>query len=396
MRKSTLIVILVALIAASLPCDATASRQVDLGEAVLVLPDELRPRGEPVPIILHMHGAPATIEKAAAEARWIAPVLLFNRKGLSSVYTEPFRDPRLFPRLLDKTQKALADIWPAERPQVGRVFVSTFSAGFGGLRELLAVPEHFARIDGVILADSLYAGYAGDPAKRQIDPAKMVNFRKFAAEAAAGRKLMVVTHSAQIPPGYASTTETADDLIGHVGGKAEAVAEDWGDGWQLKQRYQKGRLLVLGFAGEGPDDHLRHLRRLGKIWLAALELDRRPAKAPNQASRAVTIPIDQGGEVHVAAVIARLAEATGVALDHPVADLPLSTRGLARGLTTSLFSETLGSAVAITFQPRSMVMTIDERQLGAAHCAAWRERLERLAGARPRRRGTARSMACVV
>jgi len=167
----------------------------------------------------------------------------------------------------------------------GRVFVSSFSAGFGGVRELLALPEHFVRIDGLILADSLYAGYVGDPAQRRIDPAKMAGFRKFAAEAAAGRKTMIVTHSAQVPDSYASTTETADDLIKHAGGQAVADDADSGDGWRLKRRLARGRLLVLGFAGQGPEDHMRHLRRLGKIWQTALEVDKhepadRSEKAP--------------------------------------------------------------------------------------------------------------------
>ena len=94
----------------------------------------------------------------------------------------------------------MAKEWPADDLKIGRVFVSTFSAGFGGARELLAVPAHFARIDGLILADSLYAGYVGKPGDHKIDPAKMVGFRKFAAEAAAGRKTMIVTHSAEYRP----------------------------------------------------------------------------------------------------------------------------------------------------------------------------------------------------
>jgi hypothetical protein len=249
-------------------------RRIDLGEAVMVLPEGYRPQGGRADVILHMHGTGPVVEKALVESGWQGPLLLFNRKGLSSVYSEPFRDPALFPRLLQKAQNAIASAWPTENPKIGRVFVSSFSAGFGGIRELLAVPEHLARIDGLILADSLYAGYIGDPSQRRIDPAKMAGFRQFAAEAAAGRKTMIVTHSAQIPTGYASTTETANDLIAHVGGKADSVDQDWGDGWQLKGRFAKGRLIVLAFAGDGPDDHMRHLRRIDKVWLAAIEVDR--------------------------------------------------------------------------------------------------------------------------
>jgi hypothetical protein len=257
-----------------------AVRRIDMGEAVLVLPADYRPRGGRADVMLHMHGSAPVVEKAVDESGWTAPLLLFNRKGLSSVYTEPFRDPALFTRLLEKARKEIAGAWPADDPRIGRVFVSSFSAGFGGTRELLAVRDHFARIDVVILADSLYAGYLGDPAQRQIDPAKIAGFRKFAVEAAAGRKTMIVTHSAQVPDGYASTTETAADLIRHIGGKATAVDEDWGDGWRLKRRFAKGRFLVLGFAGAGPEDHMRHLRRLGKIWQAAVEVDRHGAPNP--------------------------------------------------------------------------------------------------------------------
>jgi hypothetical protein len=262
---------------ASAPGPENSLRRIELGEAVLVLPAGYRPRGGRIDVMLHMHGAAPAVEKALGDSGWTGPLLLFNRKGLSSVYTEPFRDPALFTRLLEKAQKEIGSVWPADDPKIGRVFVSSFSAGFGGTRELLAVPAHFERINGVILADSIYAGYLGDPAQRRIDPATMAGFRKFAVEAAAGRKTMIVSHSAQVPDGYASTTETAADLIGYIGGKVTAVDEDWGEGWRLKRRFANGRFLVLGFAGAGPEDHMRHLRRLGKIWQAAVEVDRHGA-----------------------------------------------------------------------------------------------------------------------
>src|SRR5262249_8907132 len=137
----------------------------------------------------------------------------FNRNGLSSVYTAPFRDPRLFSELLDKVMKALNDNGLAKSPRPGRVVVSTFSAGFGGLREMLKVPEQVERIDAIVMADSLYCGYTGDPSDHRVDPELMAPFRRFAELAATGKKAFLLTHSSQVPEGYASTTETADDLI---------------------------------------------------------------------------------------------------------------------------------------------------------------------------------------
>jgi hypothetical protein len=74
-------------------------RRIDLGEAVMVLPEGYRPQGGRADVILHMHGAGSVVEKALVESGWQGPLLLFNRKGLSSVYSEPFRDPALFPLL---------------------------------------------------------------------------------------------------------------------------------------------------------------------------------------------------------------------------------------------------------------------------------------------------------
>lgn len=98
--------------------------------------------------------AQRVVEKALVNSGWHGPLLLFNRQGRSSVYSEPFRDPAQFPRILDKARQAISSAWPTENPKIGRVFVSSFSAGFGGIRELLAVPDHFAnrRLDPCRLA----------------------------------------------------------------------------------------------------------------------------------------------------------------------------------------------------------------------------------------------------
>ncbi len=246
---------------------SAAGRRFDLGdEATLFVPDGYRPREGLVNVVLHLHGAPSVIESALVDAKWPAVLIEFNRKGLSSVYTKPFADRTLFPRLLDRTLKAFAEAKLADAPRLGKVAVSSFSAGFGGVRELLKVPEHFERIDTLILADSLYCGYEGDPAAKKVDPALMAGFREFARKAASGSKTLVVTHSAQVPEGYGSTTETADDLIEVVGGKPTPARVDRGSGWVQVREFRKGGLVVLGFEGVGPEDHMRHLRRIATIW----------------------------------------------------------------------------------------------------------------------------------
>jgi hypothetical protein len=247
--------------------DGPAGRRFDLGgEATLFVPEGYRARDGVVDVVLHLHGAPRVIESALVEAKWSAVLIEFNRKGLSSVYTKPFADRTLFPKLLEGALRSLAEAKLVESPKLGKVAVSSFSAGFGGVRELLKIPEHFERIDTLILADSLYCGYEGDRAARKVDPGLMAGFREFAKRAATGSKTMVVSHSSQVPEGYASTTETADDLLQVVGGQATAGRVDRGEGWVQAREFRKGGLVVLGFEGVGPEDHIRHLRRIAILW----------------------------------------------------------------------------------------------------------------------------------
>ncbi len=114
-------------------------------------------------------------------------------------------------------------------------------------------------------------------------------------------------------------------------------------------------------------------------YWASLILLLSPGLAHAQATRSVEVPIGQAGEVQVADIVARLAQASGVALKRPVASLSLSTRGLARALTRTLLTETLGAEVAIAFQPDRMVLTIDDRILAPARRAEWLGRLRELA-----------------
>jgi hypothetical protein len=264
------------------PVESTPiGRRIELIEgATLFVPKGYRPSETGVMnVVMHLHGASSVIEPALIDSGWPAVLVVFNRKGLSSVYTGPFSDRTLFPRLMESARAAAKELGLAPEPKVGRVVVSSFSAGFGGVRELLKVPEHFARIDGLVMADSLYCGYAGDPSLRRVDPDLMAGFRKFAAEAAEGCKTFVLTHSAQSPGTYASTTETADDLIKAVGGTAEPSEVAWADGLRQTRKLSRGGFNVLGFSGTEGVDHMKHLRQISRVWRTYRELEAATAPA---------------------------------------------------------------------------------------------------------------------
>ncbi len=102
------------------------------------------------------------------------------------------------------------------------------------------------------------------------------------------------------------------------------------------------------------------------------------APAGAAAERRVEIPIGASGELEVAEIVSRLAAASGIALERPADGFSLSTRGLARSLTKTLLSETLGPEVSITFGPGVMLMTVDERILAPERREEWLRRLRDL------------------
>ncbi|MBL9212085.1 MAG: hypothetical protein JNL92_16625 [Opitutaceae bacterium] len=226
---------------------------------------------------LHLHGAPNVVEAqfTASGARGV--LVNVTLPGLSKIYADHFADDTRFAALLAATTDAVQRTHPLPARRLARVVVSSFSAGFGGVRQLLRQPAALARIDALVMADSIYCGYTGDPARRQVDPDLMAGFLRFAREAAEGRKQFVLSHSRQVPDGYASTTETADYLLSQLDlARASAATETWPGGLRPLTHARRGGFLVLGFDGEAPDDHMNHLRQLGAL-LARLTA---PASTP--------------------------------------------------------------------------------------------------------------------
>jgi D-alanyl-D-alanine carboxypeptidase/D-alanyl-D-alanine-endopeptidase (penicillin-binding protein 4) len=246
--------------------DPAAPRRVALGPATLSLPADWAGTAErgAVPIWIHLHGATDVVEREFAAIGSPGVLVTLSLPGLSRVYGEHFATPAVLPELIGEIERALraeaAGEWKA-----GRLTVSSFSAGFGGVRELLRQPDNEARIAALVMADSIYCGYAGDAPARRVDPELMAGFARFAQAAAEGRKRMVISHSAQVPEGYASTTETADYLLARVNGERAATDDEWPAGGRLQSRFARGHLEILGFAGERPEDHLWHLRSIGGL-----------------------------------------------------------------------------------------------------------------------------------
>jgi hypothetical protein len=240
-------------------------RRVELTVGRLFVPEGYRPEPAGIHLVLHLHGASWAAEQALVQSGWNAVVVSVVLNGLSAVYTEQFRDPAVFRAILSEVQDRAPDIGLAEGTRIRRVTVTSFSAGFGGVRELLRWDDIYQRIDTLVMADSIHAGFVGDPARRQVGPVAMEGFLRFARDAAAGKKTMVISQSAIRPDTYASTTETADYLLAQLGGQREALSEEWAPGLTCTSRFEQAGLHLYGFTGTTGPDHMKHLHYLALL-----------------------------------------------------------------------------------------------------------------------------------
>jgi hypothetical protein len=230
--------------------------------AQLWIPDNYHWRTDRrVDLLVHFHGDPATVCDNARRAGLNVVILTVNYRGLSSAYVGPFRDPQTFAALL---AEALASLHHHdsrfEQQQWDRIAVSSFSAGYGAIREILKSPDNRDRIAAVLLADSLYASTSGD-ADQPLD-SQMVDFKRWATEAAAGHKTLVVTHSSVATPGYQSTRSTADALLRHLDLEATPATSPALGPLAFERTAQQGNFWLWGVAGDTGEAHMLHLRQL--------------------------------------------------------------------------------------------------------------------------------------
>src|SRR5207253_11090247 len=131
---------------------------------------------------------------------------------------------------------------------------------------------YYSRVARVLLIDGLHTDYIGGqpgPQESQLDASKLEIFLRFARDAVAGKKQMIVTHSEIFPGTFASTTETADYLLKQLGLPRRAVVK-WGP-MQTQQlsEARAGKFLLVGYAGNSAPDHVDQLHSLPEYlrWL---------------------------------------------------------------------------------------------------------------------------------
>lgn len=206
-------------------------------------------------VMFHFHG------HEPVRKEWVkvmnGAVLVGVDLGIGSgPYESTFRSPDAFRRLMASVEKRVAERTGKKRVYIRKMGLSAWSAGYGAVESILRHPEFKQKVDAVVLLDGLHSANTEPMKSKQLEP-----FVEFARLAARRQRFMFVSHSSIIPPGYASTTETANFLIHALGGKPKAERPRGADPMGLERiaSYSRGNFHVRGYRGNDKMDHCAHI-----------------------------------------------------------------------------------------------------------------------------------------
>jgi hypothetical protein len=194
----------------------------------------------------------------------------------SATYARPFQNPARFQDWLRIVELELISRGAPTNTRVSSVDVSSFSAGYGAVREILKLETNRALIQRIVLCDSLYGGLAETNApypRRQVLAEHVEPWLVFAQAAARREKTFLLTTSDIETARYASTSECGAAVAAAAGAEFKPVTKDScaaarESEFPLVRRADLGRFNVWNYAGTNAQAHLTHVRHLADLWRA--------------------------------------------------------------------------------------------------------------------------------
>jgi len=234
-------------------------------------------------LFVHFHTVPWFTIQEHVRRGAREPLLVFALGEGSATYRAAFEDTNRFARVLALAEAELRARSGVTNARIGSVDVSSFSAGYGAVREILKSPECFRIIRRLALLDSMYGGLEPQttgntnrvPLRAHIDV-----WVPFAQAAVRGEKTFVITHS-QVPTSYASTGDCAGALLAKLGlalppVSANSMPAASDPDFPLLARADTNGLHVWSYGGTDAQAHLTHVRHLADVWQALDAPPRRP------------------------------------------------------------------------------------------------------------------------
>jgi hypothetical protein len=213
-------------------------------------------------LVVHFHGHEAIRKEFVKTGN--GAVLVGIDLGLGSgPYEERFADASLFPKIIASVEEHMKKRSGKENAHVRHLAVSSWSAGYGATSQILrqAIAK---KVEAVVLFDSLHAGYK-EGTQHEVRGVQIQQFVDYAKLAAKKERFMFMSHSSIIPPGYASTTETATYVVEEVGGHLKKADRKDVLGLEMIDRFDRGDLHVRGYEGNDKPDHCAHIGLMADV-----------------------------------------------------------------------------------------------------------------------------------
>ena len=241
---------------------------VRAGRKVVHIPADCRTADGSYDLVVHFHGDPRAVETAFDNAGVKAVLVVVNLGIGSGPYEKAFSQKGALDALLASVDEIVKKQCPMPERKLHRLALSSWSAGYGATYHILSHEAEAARVDSVLLADGLHAGFESKYHSK-VNALQMAPFDDFAKRAVDGEKLMALTHSSIVTP-YASTTQTAAQILEFTGVEQKQADEFGPRGMHLISKADAGGLTIRGFSGNDTDAHCDHLYALGENLLRRL------------------------------------------------------------------------------------------------------------------------------
>jgi hypothetical protein len=231
------------------------------GKSDLYVPTFFQPVDGQYDLIIHFHGMSSVQESNIEKARLNAVIVSSTLGFGSGPYEDAYKDPGAFSRLIATSQWAMGRSGRANGARLGRIALSSWSAGYGAVAAILRQPANVNRLDALLMAEGPHSNYL-DKKHEHVDDAPLAKYLRIAKAAQAGDKLFVMTHSGIHTDDYPSTTETIGELLELASMNRVPTGTVGPRGMQQIYESDSGDFHVKGYEGDGVKDHVDHIRAM--------------------------------------------------------------------------------------------------------------------------------------
>lgn len=210
-----------------------------------------------VDVVIHFNGFPGVSKALAPVAKGVA--LVGFERGGASAYEEAFQNKSAYPHLLSVVEAGLKEHTKNPQAHIGHLALSCWSAGCSAVRTILRA-EPAPRVDAVVLLDGFHSAYEGQGTTiNDISLTFIKPMVDFARRAAAGERILYISHSAIETSGYASTGKSTARLLRELN-LQRTPSSPSNDPLGLSSYLDQEGLHVRSYKGAGSIAHCDHLR----------------------------------------------------------------------------------------------------------------------------------------